>query len=199
MIKLLKNKICEINSIIGDLTMEFQAAKSRVLWQQYKTWKNGLNKEEIKVIRKYRLGTISPGKRNINAYLRLGTNDDIKKNQEVEILKKALSKAKIENNAATYRTINKYEHSFLRQYNINDIFVNRDFKGTHVSQYIFKNTTSAYIVYLIPKGYTCAYINYWVHIFMHEKELLLTCDSKCKIIDIKHVFNKECYIIEVLK
>lgn len=100
---------------------------------------------------------------------------------------------------ATYRTINKYEHSFLRQYNINDIFVNRDFKGTHVSQYIFKNTTSAYIVYLIPKGYTCVYINYWVHIFMHEKELLLTCDSKCKIIDIKRVFNKDCYIIEVIK
>lgn len=81
---------------------------------------------------------------------------------------------------------------------INDEFVNRDFKGTHVTQRVYKNVTSVYVIYLIPKGYECAYINYWIAIFMFEKEWLLNRGSKCRVVGIKKVFGKECYILKLI-
>ena len=111
-------------------------------------------------------------------------NDDVK-NDEVLILEGALAKARLTENIATYRTISRNEYEFLRQFKINDEFVNREFKGTHVAQRIYKNATAAYVIYLIPKGYECAYINYWIAIFMFEKELLLNRGSKCRVVSIK--------------
>ena len=65
-------------------------------------------------------------------------------------------------------------------------------------QRIYKNTTAAYVIYLIPKGYECAYINHWIAIFMFEKELLLNRGSKCRVVGIKKVFGKECYILKLI-
>lgn len=198
MIELIRKKCVAIDSVIMDLNMEYHAIKSKILREEYKKWKKELTREEVKEIRKYRIGTVTPGKRNINAYLRNSSQNDCKKNDKVKILKNAISRAKINNNIATYRTINRIECDYIKKFSRNEIFENRDFKGTHVSKYIFKNTTTAYVIYLIPKGYTCAYINYWVPIFMHEKELLLNCGSKCRIVDVKKVFEKDCYVVEVL-
>ena len=198
MIDLIRKRCVAIDSVIKDLNTEYHAIKSKVLREEYKKWKKELTREEVKEIRKYRIGTVAPGKRNVNAYLRNKTQNDCKRNEKIEILKNAISRAKINSNIATYRTINRIECAYIEKFRTNGIFENKDFKGTHVSRYIFKNTTTAYVIYLIPKGYECAYINYWVPIFMHEKELLLNCGSKCRIVDVKKIFKKDCYIVEVL-
>lgn len=190
MIDLIRKRCVAIDSVIKDLNMEYHAIKSKVLREEYKKWKKELTREEVKEIRKYRIGTVAPGKRNVNAYLRNKTQNDCKRNEKIEILKNAISRAKINSNIATYRTINRIECAYIEKFSTNEIFENKDFKGTHVSRYIFKNTTTAYVIYLIPKGYECAYINYWVPIFMHEKELLLNCGSKCRIVDVKKYLKR---------
>ena len=198
LIGLICKKYVAIDSVIMDLNMEYHAIKCKILREEYKKWKKELTREEVKEIRKYRIGKVAAGKRNINAYLRNNTQNNNKKNYKIKILKNAISKAKINDNIATYRTINKIECDYIKKFSRNEIFENKDFKGTHVSRYIFKNITSAYVIYLIPKGYKCAYINYWVPIFMYEKELLLNCGSKCRIVDVKKIFEKDRYIVEVL-
>ena len=183
LIGLICKKYVAIDSVIMDLNMEYHAIKCKILREEYKKWKKELTREEVKEIRKYRIGKVAAGKRNINAYLRNNTQNNNKKNYKIKILKNA---------------INKIECDYIKKFSRNEIFENKDFKGTHVSRYIFKNITSAYVIYLIPKGYKCAYINYWVPIFMYEKELLLNCGSKCRIVDVKKIFEKDCYIVEVL-
>lgn len=195
--KIFGKRLISVDKIISEFSNEFHSEKSKTLRQDYKHWKNTLSKEEIFVLKKYRLGMIIPGKRNINAYLRSNSFTDEAKNNEITILKGALSKAHLKESIATYRTISKNEYTFLKQFKINDEFENKDFKGSHVAKYIYKNTTAAYVIYLIPNRYSCAYINYWIPIFMHEKELLLNCGSQCKIIDIKKVFHKDCYILKI--
>lgn len=196
--KLVEKKLIEIDKVLCEFSKEYHAQSSKKLRREYEHWKNTLTKEEMNALRKYRLGTFTPSKRNINAYLRSESLNDDAKNEAVIILEGALSKARLTENIATYRTISRNEYEFLRQFKINDEFVNRDFKGTHVTQRIYKNATSAYVIYLIPKGYECAYINYWIAIFMFEKELLLNRGSKCRVVGIKKVFGKECYILKVI-
>lgn len=196
--KLVERKLIKIDKVLCEFSKEYHAQSSKKLRKEYEDWKNTLTKEEINILRKYRLGTFAPSKRNINAYLRSACLNDDVKNDEVLILEGTLSKARLTENIATYRTISRNEYEFLRQFKINDEFVNRDFKGTHVTQRIYKNTTAAYVIYLIPKGYECAYINHWIAIFMFEKELLLNRGSKCRVVGIKKVFGKECYILKLI-
>ena len=197
--KVFKKRFITIDTIICGFNREYRAMNSKTLRKEYKSWKSDLTKQEVSVLRKYRFGTVLPEKRNINAYLREGSFDNKRKNDEVETLKGAISKAHIKENVATYRNISKKEYEFLKKYKVDDIVENIDFKGTHVVKGIWSNIASAYVIYLISEGCECAYINYWGAIFMHEKELLLNCGSKCKVVSIKKVFDKDCYILQIIK
>lgn len=185
--------IREYNNVPKD---KFQVVTSKKIKQEYMQWKKELTKPEIRALKKYRRGKFN-NKGNINEYLRNGNSNDKRKNKEVERLKSALARAEINENIAVYRNIHPEEYVSLKKYKKNDVIAYRDFKGTHVRESIRKNGSVAYAIYLIPKGYNCAYINYWYPFYGMEKELLINCGSKCKVVDIKKLFGKDCYILKV--
>ena len=86
LIGLICKKYVAIDSVIMDLNMEYHAIKCKILREEYKKWKKELTREEVKEIRKYRIGKVAAGKRNINAYLRNNTQNNNKKNYKIKIL-----------------------------------------------------------------------------------------------------------------
>ena len=156
-----------------------------------------MTKEEWQAFCLYRRGDTLPiPGGNINKYLRKDNSTNAKTEKIIDLMSKAISKAQLNKNIATFRNLCREENNILNTYNINDTFEFVDFKGTHAKEVIKKNNSAAYAIFLIPKGYPCAYVDYWWECFS-EKELLINIGAQCKLLDIKTVFNKNCYIIQI--
>lgn len=192
---ILNNKIAVKDIIKCIPNIKYKAYSEKEIKKQFYDWKQGLTFKEKKTIVLYRFGNLVNSKYSINAKLRKG-NLTNRNEDNVKTLSGALKKTSISHNIAVYRNVAATENEWLSNFNIGDKIQFKDFKGTHVDKFIYSKSASSYIAFLIPKGYNCAYVNFWVRIY-REKELLINKESTGTLLKIEKVFNKNCYIIEL--
>lgn len=180
---------------IDDILCEgvvYKTTSCKFLRSYYKIWLSSLNKNEKKAFKRYRCRCNI--KNNVNEKLRL--NKDC---PDAKIMSAALKKSNSPHNLVVFRSIDKNENVFMSKLNPGEEYVNYDFKGTHVYDRIPNRywSSSGYILYLIPQGYPSAYINNVTLYAWWEKELIIDVSSTCKLIEVREINQKPCYIVKV--
>ncbi len=174
----------------------------------YLKWKNSLTLQEKRCLWLYRINSVA-----LNKYLRNEKNERWPK-WYLNMLKRidegvlsALNKGFLNRNIAVYRRLASGESDFLESRHVGDTIVGDEYcgyKGTHVDKTIAKkylnlNLPKAFAVYLLPEKTSCAYINYWVAIFMMEHELLINKNYSYKLLEKDAIFERDLYVLELIK
>lgn len=183
--------------IIEDIEYEgitYRALSAKEIKKMFKQWQCQLDKAEKRQLKKYRNHSINKG--NLNEKLR-----NEKGREKAEIISKAISKARLEENIIVYRNIAKQEKDDIQKQLKKDDgkrLYFKDFKGTHVGKDIkvcWK--CSGYIKFLIPAGSPVAYINDLSNRFRREKELLIDKGQEYIFIEQEKEDKGGAYIVKL--
>lgn len=171
----------------------------------YKEWKRNLSLWECICLSVYRTSS-----NMINRFIRVGSSNYLKVISKIVTvfergINSAITKGVIDRNIAVYRNLARNEGVFFESIEVGDV-INRasgfgGYKGTHVDKTIDRQISNmfrprAYAIFLIPKGTSCAYINYW-GIFSYEHELLLNKDLAYVVKEKRKLYNRPLYVLEV--
>lgn len=185
-------KICN-NGIVafGD---SYHTVTDEKMKNHYENWLNSLSYEERQCFKRYRnkLNTLN----NQNAQLRKG---NVGKSSIV--MSSALNRAYTPENILVFRTIDKKENEVLLKLRLGEKYNCPDFKGTHAKNKLRRvwliGTSAGYMIILIPRGASAAYINNCSRHFKFEKELLINRNQSYLLLEVLSVFGKNAYILKL--
>lgn len=180
---------------IEDVVCDGAVYRAVNYWQViplYKKWLMKLFRYERRTFQKYRCR--STLKNNLNQKLR-----EHRKCEDAVIMSKALKRSQAPFDMIVFRSLDKKENDVMSMLVLHEEYTNLDFKGTHVYDRIPNRyrSSSGYVLYLVPKGYSAAYINNVTPYAFWEREFLIDMGSKCKLIDKCQINEKTCYVVKI--
>lgn len=184
-------KMVKIEDIVCDGAV-YRAVNHRQVISFYQIWLMKLGHRERSAFRNYRCR--STLKNNLNQKLR-----EHQKCDDAAIMSKALKKSQAPFDMIVFRSLDKKENDVMSKLMLHDEYTNLDFKGTHVYDRIPNryHSSSGYVLFLVPKGYSAAYINNVTTYAFWEREFLIDMNSKCKLIDKYEINEKTCYVVKI--
>lgn len=175
--------------------IEYKAYSAEAIKAMFLSWQNGLTLREKLALKMYRMDNFLII--NINARLRKGKNP-----ANAEIISTALRKAVLSENIIVYRRLAKDENADMKTRKEKDIYLCKDFKGTHVGTLLEeigkRGTAAGYMFILIPKNSIVAYINDVTRYSSKERELLIDRNQSFKLIKSFEFWGRNGYLVKLL-
>ena len=173
----------------------YKAYSSEIMKKIFHTWEKELSFREKIALKLYRMNNCL--KFNINAKLRNGKNP-----KNANVISNALDRAELSEDIIVYRLLAKDENTDMQKYKEGDVYICKDFKGTHVKTQIKERRkqgfSAGYMFILIPRNSRVAYINDVTRYSRGEKELLIDKNQKYQLLKKFDFFNRNGYLVRLI-
>ena len=175
--------------------VEYKAYSHEKIKEMFLQWANELSFREKLALKIYRTNNFL--RCNINAKLRRG-----KTPRNANIISTALGRAVLSENIIVYRRLAKCENENMQLHEENDIYLCKDFKGTHVETLIEetgkRGVSAGYMFVLIPQNSIAAYINDVTPYRKKERELLIDRNQSFLLIKKFTFWERNGYLVKLI-
>lgn len=183
-----------LNNYIYD-NITYMAYSHKEIKKMFLLWKNSLSLREKTALILYRT----------NNFLKINTNAKLRKGQisrNAQVISSALKKAVLSDNIIVYRRLANGENAYMQSLKEKDIYLCKDFKGTHVGTLIKEKRqngiSAGYMFILIPRNSHVAYINDVTLYSKNERELLIDKNQYYQLIKKFDFWNRNGYLVKLI-